>query len=129
MIERQEIVKIQCFDTCTYRLFWPQFFYSANPKSVMKILYWMFQFSWKNEEAISFLQTNMLTLETEAIKRLEDELSFNQSQKNMAMRRCKTQEEQKYVSNYYNNLARKIKKYPENARKIMNYFIEVNSYE
>ena len=124
--EKQEIVKIRCFDTCTYNLLWPEWFYSATPKSTMQILHWMFQFSWMNEEAISFLQTNMLSLETEAVKRLENELSKNSDEKRSKMAYCENAEEKKYVSNYYNGIARKIKKYPENARKVMDYFMRVN---
>ena len=53
------VVTIKCFDTCVYQLVYPQFFIEAGKPTLKKLFKWLFQYEWRNEKTIAFLDENI----------------------------------------------------------------------
>ena len=53
------IVTIKCFNHCLYELVYPRFFIEAGKPTLRKLFKWLFQYEWKNEKTIAFLDENI----------------------------------------------------------------------
>ena len=53
------IVTIKCFNHCLYELVYPRFFIEAGKPTLRKLCKWLFQYEWKNEKTIAFLDENI----------------------------------------------------------------------
>lgn len=116
-------IKIKCFDSCVYTLVWPEFFLEAPLGNTKKVIDYMLRYSWKNEETIDFLHVHMPSLQALATECVDKALEKNRMEETLELNRCYCDKEaRKEVKAYHASKARRIRKYPETAQKVMEFW-------
>lgn len=120
-----KVLTIRCFEECTYHIEYPEFFLMSDLKTSQKILGYLYQFSWKNdEETFAYLDEHMPSLLEEGLKRQPDLLGRIFAEREMALTRCVKPEDRDAVRNAYAAKLRKMKKMPETVQKLVKWWGE-----
>lgn len=114
------------FDACKYSVVWPDFFLECSIATAKRILKWLCIYRDLNEESWQTVNGQMPDLVDMAHGHLGKALKDTKAMEEMDLYRYWRDEDREDAKKYWQLKARHLRKMPERAEKIQQYWKEIN---